>query len=127
MPARLIVAIDDEACLLDLYTEVLQDEGYRVVTCAAKADAIPCVQRELPDVVILDLWLDLPGDGWEVYAALARDPTTAMIPIIVCTGTDNNKLQPPAELYASPVAILHKPFLLDDLLGGIETALARAH
>ena len=58
---------------------------------------------------------------------LARDPTTALIPIIVCTGTDNNKLEPPAELQGSPVTILHKPFLLDDLLGVIETALTRGH
>ncbi len=122
MAPRLVVAIDAEATILDLYTEILQEEGYRVVTCGAKADAIPCVQRELPDVVILDLWLELPGDGWEVAAVLASDPSTAAIPIIICTGSDTTKLQPPAELHASPVAILHKPFLLDDLLGAIETA-----
>ena len=69
MPPRLIVAIDGEACLLDLYTEVLQDEGYRVVTRDAKADAVACVQRERPDVVILDLWIETPADGWEVYAS----------------------------------------------------------
>ncbi len=83
MPPRLIVAIDDEASILDLYTAVFQDEGYRVVTCDTKADAVPCVRRELPDVVILDLWIETPADGWEVYAALAHHPTTAMIPIVM--------------------------------------------
>ncbi len=123
MTLGLIVAIDDETCILDLYTAVLQDEGYRVVSCA-KADAVSCVQREQPDVVLLDVWPLTPAGDWAIYQVLAEDPTTARIPVILCTTIDPTTIQPPAGLEASPVAILPKPFPLDDLLGAVETALA---
>ena len=123
LPA-LIAVVDDESLLLDLYTTVLQDEGYRVVPCKNASEALTCIKRDLPDVVILDPWFETPRGGWAIYQALIEDPTTARIPVILCTGTDPKKLQPPAELHAPPVAILYKPFLLDDLLGAIKTALA---
>ena len=123
MAPGLIVAVDDEPSILDLYAEILQDEGYRVVSCA-KADAVSCVRREQPDVVLLDVWPLTPVADWATYQALVEDPTTARIPVILCTTIDPTTIQLPAELHASPVAILPKPFLLDDLLGAIETALA---
>ncbi len=123
MASHLIVAVDDEPMLRDVYAELLQDEGYRVVSCA-KTDAVSCVHREQPDVVLLDLWpLTLAG-GWAIYQALVEDPTTASIPVILCSTVNPAAIQPPAEVHASPVAILRKPFLLDDLLGAIETAVA---
>ncbi len=120
----LIVAVDDEPSILGVYIAFLEEEGYRVVGCDAKADAVSCVQREQPDVVLLDLCpLTLPQD-WAAYQALAEDPTTARIPVILCTTTAPAAIQPPVEVHASSVAILHKPFQIEDLLGAIEIALA---
>ncbi len=123
MAPGLIVAVDDEPSILDLYAEILQDEGYRVVSCA-KADAVSCVRREQPDVVLLDVRLLTPVGDWAIYQTLAEDGTTAKIPVILCTTSDPTTIQLPAELQASPVAILPKPFGVDDLLGAIQTALA---
>ena len=73
VPLHLIVAVDDEPTLRDVYLDLLQDEGYRV---------------------------------------------------ILCTTIRPTAIQPPEELQTSPVAILPKPFGVDDLLGAIQTALA---
>ena len=123
MAPHLIVAVDDEPTLRDVYAELLHDEGYRVVGCA-QADAVACVQREQPDVVLLELWPPAPLGGWAIYQVLAEDPTTATIPVILCTTIRPTAIQPPEELQTSPVAILPKPFGVDDLLGAIQTALA---
>ncbi len=124
MAPHLIVAVDDEPTLRDVYADLLHDEGYRVVGCA-QADAVACVHREQPDVVLLELWPPAPLEGWAIYQVLAEDPTTATIPVILCTTIrPPTAIQPPEELQRSPVAILPKPFLVDDLLGAIETALA---
>ena len=45
MAPHLIVAVDDEPTLRDVYADLLHDEGYRVVGCA-QADVVACVQRE---------------------------------------------------------------------------------
>src|SRR3712207_948350 len=50
--ARLIVIDDDEA-ILNLYIEVLQDEGYQVMACDSQTDALECIRRGHPDLVIL--------------------------------------------------------------------------
>ena len=123
MAPHLIVAVDDEPTLRDVYADLLQDEGYRVVGCA-QADAVACVQREQPDVVLLELWPPASLGGWTIYQVLAEDPTTSTIPVILCTTIRLTAIQPPAELQTPPVAILPKPFVVDDLLGAIETALA---
>ncbi len=123
MTPHLIVAVDDEPTLLEVYADLLHDEGYRVVGCA-QADAVACVHREQPDVVLLELWPPTPLGGWAIYHVLAEDPTTSTIPVILCTTIRPTAIQLPAELLTSPVAILPKPFVVDDLLGAIETALA---
>jgi CheY-like chemotaxis protein len=123
LPA-LIAVVDDELLLLDLYTTVLLDEGYRVVACRNASEALASIKHDLPNVVILDPWFETPRGGWTIYEALIEDPTTASIPVILCTAADLSELHPPAELYAAPVAILYKPFLLDELVIAVKLALA---
>lgn len=124
MPGPLIVVVDDQQTMRDLLTDVLEDEGYRVTTCRSREQAVDCIQREQPDLVILDLWLETPNDGWDVCADLARNPTTALIPILLCTAADVDRRQPPEELQLASFAFLDKPFELTDLLDAVETALA---
>lgn len=124
MPGPLIVVVDDQQTMRDLFTDVLEEEGYRVLTCSSRVEAVACIQREQPAVVILDLWLETPNDGWDVCADLAQEPATAEIPVILCTATDADRRQPPDELQMASLAFLDKPFEITDLLDALETALA---
>jgi CheY-like chemotaxis protein len=124
MPGPKIVVVDDQQSMLDLFSDVLEEEGYRVVTCSTRAHAVACIQREQPDVVILDLWLETATGGWEVCAELAGDPATATIPIILCTATDANGRQQPDGLHPLSLSFLDKPFEIVELLTTIETALS---
>jgi CheY-like chemotaxis protein len=124
MPEPLIVVVDDHQTMLELFTDVLEEEGYRVVTCNARDDAVPCIKREHPDLVILDLWLETPNDGWDICAELASDPSTSDIPIVLCTATDAERREQPAEVQPASLAFLDKPFEINDLLAVVETALA---
>jgi two-component system, OmpR family, alkaline phosphatase synthesis response regulator PhoP len=124
MAAPLIVAVDDDQVILDLYREVLEeDEGYRVITCRIQEDAVACVRRERPDLVILDLRLGFSFGGWDVSQALANDPATAAIPIILSTAAGPSLLEPPPTLRHTPLAVLNKPFPIEDLLAAVKTAL----
>ena len=124
MPAHLIAVIDDDPPTTELISDLLTSEGYRVVICATQAEAVAIIQREKPNLVLLDLWLDTPTGGWTILAELVRDPAIATIPVIICTALPSTEAQPPGELAVVPAAILHKPFALDELLLAVETALA---
>lgn len=52
-----IMIVDDEEHIRRLYTEELQDEGYNVVTLSTGFRILEKVEREKPDLIILDVKL----------------------------------------------------------------------
>ncbi|MCW2521515.1 MAG: response regulator with CheY-like receiver domain and winged-helix DNA-binding domain, partial [Mycobacterium sp.] len=57
-----VLVVDDEPVLAELLTIVLRREGWQVSTAGSGASAVLSVQREAPDLVVLDLALpDVDG------------------------------------------------------------------
>jgi len=83
MPPKILV-VEDERDIADLLRYHLEREGFRVVTAASGAQALREVERERPDLVLLDLMIP-EGDGLEVCRRLRATPATARLPIIVLT------------------------------------------
>lgn len=80
--AAKILAVDDEPELTDLMQFHLVRAGHEVTTAANGWEALDCVKKCRPDIILLDLMLpDL--DGFGVCEILRRDPLTATIPIII--------------------------------------------
>ena len=64
-----ILVIDDEKDIRISLTGILEDEGYHVLTAESGADGIESAQQELPDLILLDIWM--PGmDGLETLEKL---------------------------------------------------------
>ncbi len=82
-PATILI-VDDEAQNRKLLEALLHPAGYATV-CAANGDeALVCVARQAPDLILLDVMM--PGiDGYAVARALKSDPASAHIPIIMVT------------------------------------------
>ena len=67
--AHTILVIDDEKDIRISLTGILEDEGYNIITAATGAEGIECAQDELPDLILLDIWM--PGmDGLETLERL---------------------------------------------------------
>ncbi len=61
---RTILVVDDEASIRESLEGILQDEGYNPLFAETGEDALAMLGRELPDLVLLDIWM--PGmDGLE--------------------------------------------------------------
>lgn len=79
-----ILIVEDEKTLLKLESILLKSKGYQVVGAASGTEALAVVQREKPDLVLLDVML--PGiDGFKVCARLKGAPETKDIPIVMLT------------------------------------------
>ncbi|HEY8484029.1 MAG TPA: sigma-54 dependent transcriptional regulator [Longimicrobiales bacterium] len=78
-----ILIVDDEANIRRMLAGLLEAEGYRAETAAGGREALEAVEREEPDVVLLDL--AMPGlDGLAVLAELrARWP---LLPVVMMSG-----------------------------------------
>ena len=67
--SKAILIVDDEVSICQTLGGILTDEGHEVVTAASGEEALRVVEEELPDLVLLDIWL--PGiDGIEVLKAI---------------------------------------------------------
>ncbi len=78
---RTILIIDDEKDIRSALTGILEDEGYQVLSAASGLEGIECVRQELPDLILLDIWM--PGmDGLETLGKLkVQFPLTTVIMI----------------------------------------------
>jgi DNA-binding response OmpR family regulator len=111
-----IAVIDDDPACRELLHDLLSEEGYAVHLFPDSATAARCLRDLVPAAIILDVRLKPPTTGWEVLAALRRDPVLHATPVLVCSA-DRIALQERAsDLERQGCAILAKPFDVDDLL-----------
>ena len=82
--ARSIMIIDDNRDIVRLFTQTLRslDERYRVRAAYGGADGIAMMEREPPDLLMLDVLM--PGmDGFAVIEAMRGAPKLRDIPVIL--------------------------------------------
>jgi two-component system KDP operon response regulator KdpE len=116
----LIVAVDDEPGILRIIKLELSTQGFRVETAPNGEDAINLVEKQRPDVVVLDVVLP-DMSGLEVMRRV-RERTN--IPIILLTARDRDEdkirgLEFGADDY------LVKPFNPDELSARVRAVLRR--
>src|SRR5512139_3702191 len=52
-----VLIVDDEASIRMALQGILEDEGYRVTLAEDGLDALSHLQKEIPDLVLLDIWM----------------------------------------------------------------------
>ena len=79
-----ILIVDDELRNRKLLEVLLHAEGYLTVCAADAHEALVCIERAAPDLILLDVMM--PGmNGYELATALKADRATLNIPIIMLT------------------------------------------
>ncbi len=77
--------VEDDQVFHDLYTEMLEDTDYRLIHVYDGDEALPELEKEKPDLIILDMLMDMvTGDTFFLY--LKGMPECEGIPIIVISG-----------------------------------------
>jgi two-component system response regulator VicR len=82
--ANKIMVVDDEPDVVDLVKLVLESDGFSVVTAYSGKEALDKIDREMPDLVLLDIMMP-QMDGWEVYSRIRANPKTKDIPVAMLT------------------------------------------
>ena len=80
---KTVMVVDDEKSILDAVTDILEDEGFQVKVARDGQTALAGIRDELPNIVLLDIWM--PGmDGIEVLEAVKRE--WPFLPVVIMSG-----------------------------------------
>lgn len=115
-----ILAVDDAVIILRRITDALE-EHYDVVTVSSGTRALRYLEKEKPDLILLDIRM-MPKDGFETLQEIRAMEDRADIPVIMLTGVeDKSYVMESIKLGICDYVL--KPFSPDDLLERIRRAL----
>jgi len=77
-----ILVVDDEEPVVDLLTDILEDQGYAVITAHNGRVALQLAQEQHPDLVISDVMMPFV-DGIELTKRLRAGNSTRNMPVIL--------------------------------------------
>ncbi len=120
----LIAVIDDDPDILDASSLVLNSRGFKVITALNPDDGYKIVKESKPDLIILDVMMNEPDDGF--YLAQKFRKEQIFTPIIMYTSVSKsfgmdfgvNELVPVNEF-------VEKPISPDQLIEKVEALLSR--
>ena len=122
-PKKRILVVDDNPRNLKLAFDVLEDAGYAVVEAVNAEEAQSMIDRNLPDLILMDI--ALPGmDGLTLTRTIKANERTKHIRIIALTafamkGDNQKALAAGCDGYISkPIDIHQLPVQVAEILGG---------
>jgi two-component system, NtrC family, response regulator HydG len=118
-PRGHILVVEDEDVVRELLISLLRNEGYAVSAVSAGEDALKALERELYDVVLLDL--NLPGmHGMNVLAAAPALQTDAQFIVTTAYGSVDAAVE---AMKLGAFDFVPKPFRTEELLLTVDRAL----
>ncbi|NNU80635.1 sigma-54-dependent Fis family transcriptional regulator [Halovulum dunhuangense] len=122
-----ILVVDDERDIRELVGDILRDEGHSVRLAWDSDSAFTEINREPPDLIILDIWLkDSKLDGIDILKSVRRD--NPAIPVVIISGHGNIEIAV-AAVKQGAYDFIEKPFNIDQLMvvitRGLETSRLR--
>src|SRR5438874_7860194 len=116
-----VLVVDDEPIVLDVVARYLERDGHRVVTAASGDEARTKIERESPDLVLLDVMLPGETDGLSLCRWIR---STSELPVILVTarGEEADRI---VGLELGADDYVTKPFSPRELATRVKTVLRR--
>lgn len=123
MAKEKILIVEDEPDIVRMLEYNLKKEGFRTVCAPSGGEGLRRVERDEPDIILLDLMLP-EIDGLEVCRRLKQNQETARIPVIMLTAK-SRKTDKIVGLELGADDYITKPFSVGELIARIKAVLRR--
>ena len=119
----LIYAVEDDKNILEIEMFALKNSGYQVDGFETAHDFYKKLEKQIPDLVLLDVMLP-DEDGLEIVGTLRKRPDTRKMPIIMVTAK-SSEIEKVKGLDAGADDYLTKPFGVMELIARVKAILRR--
>lgn len=127
MAGEYIVIIDDDPDVREALTMILEPAGYKLTCCSTGAEGSSVIQDQPPDLIMLDIMLSSPSEGFHLAYELRRDESLRKIPIIMISSIGQTMgMDYAKELgsdYVPAEKFLDKPLTAETVLGAVRETL----
>ena len=107
----IVLVVEDEFGIAELFDAVLTDEGYRVLTAMDGEQGLERMAQERPDLVFTDYMMPVM-DGAEMLTEILADPALRNIPVVMMSSMPESVV---GERSCGYVTFMRKPFKLKEL------------
>jgi two-component system response regulator VicR len=112
---KTILIVDDEFAIVETLTDLLDEEGYSVMSAGNGRVALELLDRRAPDLMLVDIMMPVL-DGRELVTRMQSRPEWAAVPVVFMSAVPQSiafaRGGKPPPFYA----FLRKPFDLHALL-----------
>ena len=81
--AKDILLIDDDPDFHDAVKAILEADGYRVRCCLTGPDGMEALRADPPDLLLLDIMLSSPTEGFHLAYQIRADEHLSRVPIVM--------------------------------------------
>ncbi|MFW6164070.1 MAG: response regulator transcription factor [Planctomycetota bacterium] len=124
-----ILLVDDDQAFVKATSLFLEHAGYEVVSAPDGPSGVAAAMEHRPDIIVLDVIMRRPDEGFAVARALRAEPGVSEVPIVVLTaaGERYQMAFEPDEQWLPVNKVLEKPLAGDELVREIDALLGRSH
>jgi two-component system, OmpR family, response regulator VanR len=119
----LIVVVENDSSINDLFCEILTDESYISIACLLGDEAYEVIAKTQPDLVLMDMRLDAVETGFSILKMMRSQPNTSNISAIICSADIKYLMGMENDLDELNCKILEKPFQIDTLISLVSTSI----
>lgn len=117
---KTILVVDDEEDIRDSLKGILKDEGFAVELAANGSEALDRVETAMPDLILLDIWMEGTEQGLDVLAGLKKK--YPVLPVVMISGHGTIETAVTATKLGA-YDYIEKPLSYDKILLVIENCL----
>jgi len=125
MKQKRILVIDDDSDFTYAVRMILEGEGYLVEEAGSGAEGLKKMRANLPDMVLMDVMMANPLDGYYTTQEISDDPKLRNVPILMISSIADTPYMSsfPTDQYLQIVEFVSKPIEPTSLLSKIKGRL----
>ena len=125
MESKKILIVDDDPDLVLATRLVLESAGYEVSEATTGEECLQKMQAEKPDLVLMDVMMANPLDGYFATQQISDDPELSQIPILMVSSitTSQHAETFPTNQYLNIREFISKPIEPEQLLAKVKRYL----